>query len=131
VTWIKPASESTENRRDTRSPWEAAVALALHRMCRCGHVKVTHSHYRRGTDCASCDCARYRGGFVFAVSFRTALPTPTAVVPDDVYRAADPCVRRTRTAEAGEVARVPAARVLPPREPDRPNAPVAREQAEA
>ncbi|MGY1856588.1 hypothetical protein [Modestobacter sp. SYSU DS0290] len=25
----------------------------------CGHGKVAHEHYRRGTDCALCDCARY------------------------------------------------------------------------
>jgi hypothetical protein len=28
--------------------------------CTCGHVKQAHEHYRRGKDCAMCDCARYR-----------------------------------------------------------------------
>jgi hypothetical protein len=36
-----------------RSPEEQASA------CRCGHVRDTHEHYRRGTDCAVCDCRRY------------------------------------------------------------------------
>lgn len=35
--------------------------------CRCGHVEGTHEHYRRGTDCAVCDCVKYarqrRSGF--------------------------------------------------------------------
>jgi hypothetical protein len=28
--------------------------------CRCGHGKKVHQHYRRGTDCALCDCGVYR-----------------------------------------------------------------------
>ena len=27
--------------------------------CRCGHVQGTHEHYRRGSDCAVCDCVKY------------------------------------------------------------------------
>jgi hypothetical protein len=26
----------------------------------CDHGKRAHAHYRRGTDCALCSCARYR-----------------------------------------------------------------------
>ncbi|SFT34198.1 hypothetical protein SAMN05660657_00229 [Geodermatophilus amargosae] len=26
----------------------------------CDHGKQAHAHYRRGTDCALCPCARYR-----------------------------------------------------------------------
>ncbi len=26
----------------------------------CGHGRQAHQHYRRGTDCALCDCDRYR-----------------------------------------------------------------------
>ncbi|TCK21277.1 hypothetical protein [Pseudonocardia endophytica] len=29
--------------------------------CRCGHDRDVHEHFRRGTDCATCDCARFRG----------------------------------------------------------------------
>ena len=33
-------------------------------ICRCGHDKLWHEHYRRGTDCGYCGavaCPRYRG----------------------------------------------------------------------
>lgn len=33
---------------------EPAVAL-----CTCGHEEGLHEHYRRGTDCGGCDCARF------------------------------------------------------------------------
>lgn len=29
-------------------------------LCVCGHVHEAHEHYRRGTDCALCDCRRFR-----------------------------------------------------------------------
>lgn len=29
--------------------------------CRCGHISLAHEHYRRGTDCALCACARFHG----------------------------------------------------------------------
>ena len=28
--------------------------------CRCGHSPRAHEHYRRGTDCALCECARFK-----------------------------------------------------------------------
>ena len=28
--------------------------------CRCGHENWAHQHYRRGTDCALCPCAKFR-----------------------------------------------------------------------
>ena len=28
--------------------------------CRCGHDRDAHEHFRRGTDCAGCGCARFR-----------------------------------------------------------------------
>ena len=27
--------------------------------CSCGHERVAHEHYRAGTDCALCECARF------------------------------------------------------------------------
>jgi hypothetical protein len=30
------------------------------RFCACGHDRQAHRHYRRGTDCALCDCQRWR-----------------------------------------------------------------------
>jgi hypothetical protein len=105
-------------------------------MCRCGHVRDTHSHYRRGSDCAGCDCPRYQRGFVLAISFRAGLPTPVVVIPDEVHRVADPYVRPTHTAGTGGVPRVPpttASLVVPPRDGSYPAAPtpVVQEQAEA
>jgi len=28
-------------------------------VCTCGHALEAHRHYRRGTDCALCDCQRW------------------------------------------------------------------------
>ncbi|WP_176491760.1 hypothetical protein [Curtobacterium sp. 'Ferrero'] len=28
--------------------------------CVCGHPREAHEHYRRGSDCALCDCPRFR-----------------------------------------------------------------------
>jgi hypothetical protein len=37
-------------------------------LCRCGHSRNAHQHYRRGLDCALCACAKYR--------WAPALPEP-------------------------------------------------------
>jgi hypothetical protein len=37
------------------------------RDCRCGHEGRAHEHYRRGTDCALCTCAKFR---VARITFR-------------------------------------------------------------
>ena len=29
-------------------------------VCRCGHGRGAHEHYRAGADCAQCDCPRFR-----------------------------------------------------------------------
>jgi hypothetical protein len=29
-------------------------------VCVCGHVQDAHEHYRPGTDCALCDCPKFR-----------------------------------------------------------------------
>jgi len=31
-------------------------------LCRCGHTRAEHEHYRHGTDCGHCDCSRFRPG---------------------------------------------------------------------
>jgi hypothetical protein len=36
--------------------------------CRCGHNRQAHLHYRPGSECAACDCAR------FAVEQRVPVP---------------------------------------------------------
>lgn len=28
--------------------------------CACGHEHAAHTHYRRGSECALCDCPRWR-----------------------------------------------------------------------
>ncbi|WP_372735492.1 hypothetical protein [Nocardioides sp.] len=43
--------------------------------CRCGHLSVAHEHYRRGSDCALCDCAKFRAGAALpAVAVETFQP---------------------------------------------------------
>jgi len=29
-------------------------------VCVCGHAQEAHEHYRPGSDCALCDCPRFR-----------------------------------------------------------------------
>jgi hypothetical protein len=38
------------------------------RVCKCGHDRAAHTHYRPGRDCGLCDCNRFRKGRVTAVS---------------------------------------------------------------
>lgn len=47
--------------RPAEAPTGPARVDAAGRPCRCGHARELHEHYRRGTDCASCDCPRFRG----------------------------------------------------------------------
>jgi hypothetical protein len=35
--------------------------------CRCGHARLAHAHYRRGSNCAQCDCRRFRTGLLRAI----------------------------------------------------------------
>jgi hypothetical protein len=32
--------------------------------CRCGHERLAHAHYRHGSNCALCDCRRFRVGLL-------------------------------------------------------------------
>ena len=50
VTVVKPAKFMRDpHRREPRS-----------QVCRCGHPKQAHQHYRAGTDCALCTCTRLK-----------------------------------------------------------------------
>jgi hypothetical protein len=40
----------------------AMMAAADTPVCACGHDRDAHRHYRRGTECALCDCQRWRPG---------------------------------------------------------------------
>lgn len=41
-------------------PSEQAIVTVDTETCVCGHVQDAHEHYRPGSDCALCDCPRYR-----------------------------------------------------------------------
>jgi hypothetical protein len=43
--------------------------------CRCGHDATLHEHFRGGSDCASCDCARFHRTSL-ASALITALARP-------------------------------------------------------
>lgn len=53
VAHIAPRTDVDLPATRPQSPDEEAKA------CRCGHVAGAHEHYRRGTDCAVCECAKY------------------------------------------------------------------------
>jgi hypothetical protein len=36
-----------------------SVPLPRFSVCRCGHRREAHQHYRPGSDCASCACRRF------------------------------------------------------------------------
>jgi hypothetical protein len=59
---MQPARSATPVQNPVReSPAvRLSVATTATATCGCGHAKPAHAHYRRGTDCAFCDCARYR-----------------------------------------------------------------------
>lgn len=38
----------------------ARLAVRQARLCRCGHARQAHDHYRAGSDCGLCPCAGYR-----------------------------------------------------------------------
>jgi hypothetical protein len=45
----------------TTGPGLAVVPVAEDSAtCVCGHQQAAHEHYRRGSDCALCDCPRFR-----------------------------------------------------------------------
>jgi hypothetical protein len=53
--------------------------FAFRRSCQCGHSRIRHEHYRRGTDCHACECRAYARGYVVTFAIGTPLPTE---VPD-------------------------------------------------
>jgi hypothetical protein len=57
---IPPTDRSEADRADggVLPPGDAHVETST--ACRCGHHEGAHEHYRRGTDCALCPCARYQ-----------------------------------------------------------------------
>lgn len=53
-----PAGPGTE--LGTVLPSERTVLAVDTVTCVCGHAQEAHEHYRRGSDCALCDCPRFR-----------------------------------------------------------------------
>jgi hypothetical protein len=42
------------------APRHALVRDRQAELCRCGHERTVHGHYRDGDDCGSCGCPRFR-----------------------------------------------------------------------
>jgi hypothetical protein len=38
--------------------------------CVCGHGKRAHEHYRKGTDCAFCECSRFHRSILARLGLR-------------------------------------------------------------
>lgn len=88
------------------------MAVTVRRACRCGHQKDAHEHYRRGTDCSACTCAKYAGRLQVTLG-STRL---RSVSPDVIHQPVEPYVRPTHTAgAAGLPARPPLLPVQSPR----------------
>ncbi|MCA5924939.1 hypothetical protein [Curtobacterium oceanosedimentum] len=45
---------------DAVLPSERTVLVVDAVTCVCGHVQDAHEHYRPGSDCALCDCPKFR-----------------------------------------------------------------------
>ncbi|WP_420368057.1 hypothetical protein [Curtobacterium sp. L1-20] len=53
-----PLGPTTELGADL--PSERTVLVVDAATCVCGHVQDAHEHYRPGSDCALCDCPKFR-----------------------------------------------------------------------
>lgn len=49
--------------------------------CSCGHLREHHEHYRRGTDCALCDCRRFRRVWKYPIPGRRGPAPPDGANP--------------------------------------------------
>lgn len=56
---MQPARSTTPVESPVRERPAVRLAAPNTVTCSCGHEKQAHAHYRRGSDCAFCDCARY------------------------------------------------------------------------
>jgi hypothetical protein len=68
VLLFAPAAARAAARRaaaSTPAPVGATPSpAAMGKPCSCGHGKRAHEHYRRGSDCAMCSCAKYSRPFL-------------------------------------------------------------------
>lgn len=54
------------------------------RVCRCGHGRDAHRHYRGGSDCSACTCRRFRGGFKAGGQAPLEMTQPIVAADDPV-----------------------------------------------
>ncbi len=52
---------------------EEVTASDAVQACRCGHGADAHQHFRSGSDCAACDCAKYRTTGYLAIKLAALL----------------------------------------------------------
>ena len=71
------------------------MAVSFRRLCRCGHGKGAHEHYRSGSDCSSCGCLRFVGRVQVTLSLGRM--RPGVVTPEAVPYPAGPYVRPTHS----------------------------------
>ncbi|BBG04111.1 MULTISPECIES: hypothetical protein [Pseudonocardia] len=69
----RPAADDAD--RTPTVPPAAPQAPAVVELCRCGHGRDAHEHYRPGTDCGACgaDCRSFRAGDTRPVRRRVRL----------------------------------------------------------
>lgn len=54
---------ATRNTATRNAPPSVRVPPPLREVrCMCGHIRLAHEHYRRGTDCGMCRCAEFSHG---------------------------------------------------------------------
>jgi hypothetical protein len=56
---MQPARSATPVESPVQGRPSVRLAAPNAISCSCGHGKQAHMHYRRGTDCACCDCTRF------------------------------------------------------------------------
>ena len=67
VLLFAPAADRAAARRAAASRTSVRQSMApaaMAKPCSCGHGKQAHQHYRRGSDCAMCSCAKYSRPFL-------------------------------------------------------------------
>jgi hypothetical protein len=101
------------------------MRLRLRRVCSCGHERDAHEHYRRGTDCATCDCARFRTHLELVLRLGRRPAAGAVVTPEEVPAPRTPWVRPAHSAgttSAAEIDLTPVLRhhIALPRDGDAP-----------
>ena len=82
-------------------------SLPRSQVCRCGHERSAHEHYRTGSDCSFCECLRFR-----RVRGRKVTPPGGTTVP--AANAADGEVHEAQSSSAGPALVAPSPHPLHP-----------------